>query len=170
MLNKSEEGRRKTPQICWGDNTKKIKFGKYLYTETVCSFCGVRYLSNGDKRTKSCGCEHLRAAKKNLPPTPGGKDNPNWKGGLWKRGGYVFRNNQAAEHREIAQRIIGRKLRKLEVVHHINGKRDDNRNSNLLICSRAYHQWLHLRMSQLYQEEHFNGFNIGNSYRCGDRV
>jgi len=40
--------------------------------------------------------------------------------------GYVF------EHRLIVESIIGRYLDRKEAVHHINGKRDDNRPENLM--------------------------------------
>ena len=60
------------------------------------------------------------------------------------------------EHIEIAERVLGRKLKKAEVVHHINGDKTDNRNCNLLICSQQYHIQLHHRMSHLYMQEHFS--------------
>jgi hypothetical protein len=63
--------------------------------------------------------------------------------------GYVFRRGQSGhdqyEHRLIAEQILGRNLAAWEVVHHINGRRSDNRLSNLCVMDHcdhdSYHQW-----------------------------
>lgn len=39
---------------------------------------------------------------------------------------------------------------------HLNGIGTDNRNKNLLICTNAFHRWLHNYMGRQYQKEHFN--------------
>ena len=83
-----------------------------------------------------------------------------WKGGVKMQKGYRFVRSDGPhgytqEHRQVAEKALGRKMKTEEHVHHINGDRADNRNDNLLICGRGYHQWLHKRMAELYQMEHF---------------
>lgn len=78
------------------------------------------------------------------------KTPPNYKTGKftdWK--GYVHilvpdhpntnMNNYMLEHRLVMEKKLGRLLDDDELVHHINGVRDDNRPENLLILSRKAH-------------------------------
>lgn len=53
----------------------------------------------------------------------------------------------AYEHRLIAERKIGRRLRKGEIAHHINGNKQDNRDENIdVVKSIAHHCFEHRRV------------------------
>jgi hypothetical protein len=47
----------------------------------------------------------------------------------------------------IAESALGRPMKSTEIVHHIDGNRHNNANSNLLICDESYHRLIHYRMN-----------------------
>jgi len=79
----------------------------------------------------------------------------NWKGGRKKTSkGYVMvidrrhprsKNNRGYifEHIVVMEKYIGRYLKNDEVVHHINGVKDDNRIKNLQLTTHGEHTRLH---------------------------
>jgi hypothetical protein len=67
---------------------------------------------------------------------------------IWKDG------KRNLEHRLIAEGMLGRPLKISEVVHHINGIKDDNRPKNLLITTQSKHKALTDYLANLWLEEH----------------
>jgi len=145
---------------CFGKgNWSKERNPKYKAAlKTVhCLQCGKAFdvyasqIKNGGDKFCSYSCKFKYENTGNM--------NGNWKGGKFMAGDYmavsVGMSKRKYEHQAIAERILNRSLKKGEVVHHINGKKTDNRNSNLLICEAGYHHSLHQRMAKLYQQEHF---------------
>jgi hypothetical protein len=83
-----------------------------------------------------------------------GNRNPNYKGGYkyTKEGRKMIRVNGKYyyEYILIIEKYLGRKLRKGEIVHHINGDVSDNRLENLQLMTISEHMKLHTQMR--YQE------------------
>jgi hypothetical protein len=60
-----------------------------------------------------------------------------------KKGYKFFANSKKPVHRHVAERMLGRKLKPKEVVHHKNEDKEDNRRNNLKIFSSQKEHWEH---------------------------
>jgi hypothetical protein len=61
------------------------------------------------------------------------------------KAGYIS-FNRVYQHREVAEKALGRKLTGSEEVHHIDFDTSNNKNENLVICpNHEYHMLLHIR-------------------------
>jgi len=96
-----------------------------------------------------------------------GKTSYNFKGGILKKRGYVFIyypkhpfavRNYVLEHRLIAEKCLKRYLTKKEIIHHINGIRNDNRPENLYLFESnskhiSFHRTPYFLVSNLISTE-----------------
>lgn len=101
--------------------------GRYCYT-TQCLVCG-KTIKGWRKSQKFC-MECYKQVQKTGANKPNSYANGKGKGYAW-------------QHRRIAEEVLNHKLNSNEVVHHLNGKPQDNALTNLIVMSRAKHGALH---------------------------
>lgn len=101
------------------------------------------------------------------PPINSGKNHYKWKGGRKiLKGGYIgiyIPNKQIyiPEHRLIMEEYLGRKLKRQEVVHHINHNKQDNRIENLKLYENT---------GKHISENHVNQNRFGRFQKRGSKV
>lgn len=64
-----------------------------------------------------------------------------------ERGYVVLADSNELEHRSIAKQILNRELKSNEIVHHINGRRTNNKIYNLCLMDKEKHELFHSWLS-----------------------
>lgn len=143
---------------------------RYRAIVRACSDCGKEELVRETKHSakcKSCALKGLRKTeyhKANLKKNSGKRGTG--KGKYRTNHGYIKirqedhpfadKDGFVEEHRVVMEELIGRPLTSKEVVHHINGRKSDNRPSNLwLFSSRREHMQYHNHARQNTKKPHY---------------
>jgi len=87
-----------------------------------------------------------------------GENNPAYKGGIaiytngkkrdkpYSQRFIIGHSKKISESRYNMEQLIGRPLKKEEIIHHINGNSLDNRPENLLLTDKKHHSYYHINL------------------------
>jgi endogenous inhibitor of DNA gyrase (YacG/DUF329 family) len=137
-----------------------------------CDYCGKNIYVTPFRLNnfKNHFCNNKCHSKWMSENVPCGINSILWKGGKYKApDGYIYvrfpHGECIAEHRLIMEQYLGRKLTKKEIIHHINGIRDDNRIDNLCIVVSKTHE-KHTLVKRCQERIIVLETMLGNIYGC----
>jgi HNH endonuclease len=134
---------------------------EFIYCGCGCGLTTSKYQIEKDKIRKDRPKEYIRGHHFRINKYIfEGENHYLWKDGKhYDRAGYILilkkdhpyssSTGHIPEHRLVMEQYIGRYLTKEEVVHHINGIKDDNRISNLQLMNNKEHSLLHLNFRKI---------------------
>lgn len=138
-------------------NNKKSTF-------EIAEICGCsevtiwRWLKRFNIKTRSLSEAAKISFEKGKIGFQNGENHPNWKGienydqgykTIWNPSHPKSKHKRVKEHVLIIEENIKRNLKKEEIIHHINGIRDDNRIENLWMCNYKSHGKAHKSMEKI---------------------
>ena len=107
---------------------------------------GKHHSEKTKEKLKQKGFERkqTKITKEKIREAGTGENNPNWKGGkfkslkgyyyIWKPGHpFTIWNNYVLRSRLVAEKCLSRYLTPIEVIHHLNEIKDDDRPENLYL-------------------------------------
>ena len=153
----SREKAKKTKILCWycgkefelNSCETRVKENKVHYCsaecrnngqrkgkEINCKYCGNKfYTTRNDFCSKECWLKYKKE---------------HYEHKLYKENGYICRyvkdynkKGNVKEHRYIMEQLLERKLKPNEIVHHIDGNKENNDINNLQVMTRGEHSKLH---------------------------
>jgi len=107
-------------------------------------------------RVANLGLHHSAETRTKMSLAQLGEKNHRWMGEFKAPSGgyekiYIHPQFYIFVHRVNMERTLGRRLRKGEVVHHINKEKLDNGLGNLALCSnQAAHRWAHTEEARIF--------------------
>lgn len=138
-----KENKTKRKYFCKeNDCNNQITYNAYYFGQGRCMSCSKKELYKNGRILSKEHKEKIRKIMKNKT----GKKNPNWVdiGSTYKNNsGYIMEKTEFGwkpQHRIVVEKILNRKIKKGEVIHHIDENKENNNPDNLyLFLKRGLH-------------------------------